>query len=108
MTNRITPAVASARKSLGEYKPLIKFGDGRTQVVETNPDRMAVYTKHGRVEGNRYARGATYTNRADAIAAAQKAIDEGLAAAIAHYAKVPHRYNVGAILIYGGTDPAAD
>ena len=67
-------ASASARKSLGEYKPIIKIGN-RTEVVEQNPDRFDRHTKRGIIKGNKFARGTTYKNRADAIAAAQRLID---------------------------------
>ena len=110
MTNRITPAVASARKSLGEYKPLIKVG-GRTEVVEQNPDRFARNTRGGMVQGNRYARGTTYSNRGDAIAAAQRMIDSRLADAIARHADFtvnqPNYRGqcIREILVWGGTAP---
>lgn len=66
---------ASARKSLGEYKPLIVYPNGRTEVVEQSPDRFDRNTKRGMIKGNRMARGNTYTTREDAIAAAQEMID---------------------------------
>ena len=61
MTNT-TPAIASARKSLGVYKPVIKVA-GRTEVVEQSPDRFARNTRDGMVTPNRFARGTTYANR---------------------------------------------
>ena len=107
-----TLAVASARKSLGEYKPLIKVG-GRTEVIEQNPDRFARNTRDGMVTPNRYARGTTYASRDDAIAAAQQVIDLRLAAAIARHADfTANQPNyrgqcIGEILIWGGTAPLA-
>ena len=80
-------ATASARKSNGEYKPLISFSGGRTEVVEQSSERAGVYTKHGFIAGNRYARGSTYDNRADAIAAAQAEINRRRADLIAHAEK---------------------
>jgi len=72
-------AVASARKSLGEYKAVIVIKEGtktlRTQVVEKSPERFDVNTKHGVVEGNRYARGTTHESREAAIEVAQREIN---------------------------------
>jgi hypothetical protein len=69
------PAKASARKSLGEFKPLIVYPNGGTEVCEKSPERTDHYTRHGIVPGNRYARGTTYKTREEAIAAAQAVID---------------------------------
>lgn len=80
-------AKASARKSLGEYKPLIVYPDGRTKVCEQSPDRAARNTPKGIVQGNRYARGKTYATRAEAIAAAQDVIDYRREATEAEYRK---------------------
>lgn len=107
-----TLAVASARKSLGEYKPLIKVG-GRTEVIEQNPDRFARNTRGGMVQGSRYARGTTYSNRGDAIAAAQLVIDHRLADALERHADFTANnpnYDgqvIGEILTWGGTAPQA-
>ena len=72
-------AVASARKSLGEYKPLILIKDGtktiRSQVVEKSVERFDRHTKNGIIPGNQYARGNTYSSREEAILAAQSEID---------------------------------
>jgi hypothetical protein len=66
---------ASARKSLGEYKPLIVYPSGKTEVCEKSPDRFDRHTKHGVIKGNRMARGNTYETKEEAIAAAQHVID---------------------------------
>lgn len=74
-------ARANARKSLGEYKPVIQFIENgrvkRTQVCEQGLEFR--YTPDGPECINRFARGATYKNRNDAIAAAQWQIDARLA-----------------------------
>lgn len=80
-------AVASARKSKGEYKPIIKYPNGKTEVVEQNPERFTKYTPKGEIPGNKYARGNTYTTREEAINAAQNAIDMRLAEAKKRHAK---------------------
>lgn len=71
---------ASARKSLGEYKPLIVFPDGSTQIVEQADERQLQYSISERryFRENKYARGTTYKNREDAINAAQIKIDMNL------------------------------
>lgn len=66
---------ASARKSLGEYKPLLVYPNGKTEVCEQSAERFDRNTKKGMVNGNRMARGNTYASRQDAIEAAQKVID---------------------------------
>jgi hypothetical protein len=68
-------AKASARKSLGKYKPLIVYPAGNTEVVEQSPERFTRNTKLGEIKGNKLARGTTYATREEAIAAAQKLID---------------------------------
>lgn len=72
-------AIASARKSLGEYKPLILIKDGsktiRSQVIETSPERLDRNTKSGIILGNKFARGNTYSTREEAILVAQAEID---------------------------------
>ena len=73
MTN--TFAKASARKSLGEYKPIIVYPNGKTEVCEKSPDRFDKYTKKGVIKGNRMARGNTYETKEQAIDAAQRIID---------------------------------
>ncbi len=78
---------ASARKSLGEFKPLIVYSDGSTEVCEKSPERSPQYIRgEGMVAGKRYARGTTYTVKADAVAAAQAVIDARLAEAQARLA----------------------
>lgn len=79
-------AQASARKSNGEYKPMIKVGSNTT-IVEQNPERFDKHTKFGVVKGDRYARGTTYSVRADAIAAAQRFIDARLAETLVKFEK---------------------
>lgn len=66
---------ASARKSLGEFKPLIVYPCGKTEVCEQSPERQERYTKNGPVKGNRLARGNTYLTREEAVEAAQQVID---------------------------------
>jgi len=68
-------AKASARKSLSEYKPLIVYPNGQTEVCEKSPERSDRHTKKGVVKGNRMARGNTYLNKEDAIASAQNIIN---------------------------------
>jgi hypothetical protein len=75
-------AKASARKSLGEYKPLIVYPDGRTEVCEQSPERHDRNTKRGIVKGNRMARGVAYSSKEEAIQAAQDVIDVRRADAI--------------------------
>lgn len=82
-----TSATASARKSLGEYKPLIVYPDGSTEVCEQSPERADRHTKYGVIKGNRKARGTTYKTRAEAIAVAQAWIDARRAEAITRFAK---------------------
>jgi len=83
----MTAAKASARKSLGEYKPLIVYPNGKTEVCEKSPERANHYTAKGMIKGNRYARGKTYADRAEAIAAAQDVIDYRREATEAEYRK---------------------
>jgi hypothetical protein len=90
MEQKITLAVASARKSLGEYKPLIEYRQGsrilRTEVCEKSPERSAHYVRgEGMVGGNRMARGTTYKLREDAVAVAQAWIDARREEALARY-----------------------
>ena len=68
-------AKASARKSLCEYKPVIVFPNGSTEICQKSPERQDRHTKHGIVKGNRMARGTTYATREEAIAAAQNVIN---------------------------------
>lgn len=71
-----TTATASARKSLGEYKPLIKYPNGRTEVCEQSSERRDTGdVRAGGTKGNRMARGTVYATRAEAVAAAQALID---------------------------------
>lgn len=70
-----TAATASARKSLGEYKPLIVYPGGKTEVCEQSPERRDYNTKQGMVRGNKMARGKTYATREEAIAVAQEWIE---------------------------------
>ena len=103
-------AVASARKSLGAYKPIIKVA-GRSEVVEQNPDRFARNTRDGMVTPNSFARGTTYASRDDAVAAAQRMIDSRLADAMARHADFTANrpaYKgqiVREILTWGGSAP---
>ena len=67
---------ASARKSLGEYKPLIIHSSGRTEVVgQRGTTELWVALTNG---GSTYRarRGVTFADRTDAIAHAQKVIDK--------------------------------
>ena len=54
--------IASARKSYGSYKPILKFVDGRTVVIGQAKAKME--------------RGETFTERIDAIKRAQSEISE--------------------------------
>ena len=83
---RTITAKASARKSTGEYKPIVVIGN-KTTVVEQNPERFDVNTRNGVVKGNKFARGNTYPTREDAIAAAQRYIDFRLEEATARFNK---------------------
>lgn len=71
----IQPARASARKSLGEWKPLIVYSNGSTEVCLKSPERQDRHTRRGVVAGNRHARGTTFPQRNEAVAAAQEVID---------------------------------
>jgi hypothetical protein len=72
---------ASARKSAGEYKPLLKLPGGKTKVLEQSLERTGVYCPRLKqyVNQNRMARGNTYATRAEAVAAAQAHIDGEIA-----------------------------
>jgi hypothetical protein len=90
----MTVAKASARKSLGEYKPLIVYPCGRTEVCEQSPDRHDRNTKRGVIKGNKMARGTTYSTRDEAVAAAQEWIDMRREDALdrsANWSKIPGR-----------------
>lgn len=78
-------AKASARKSLGEYKPLIVYPDGKTEVCEQSPERFGRNTKTGYVKGNRLARGTTYSSKEEAIEAAQEIINDRREEALARF-----------------------
>lgn len=67
---------ASARKSLGEYKPMIKHASGRTEIVGRRGynEHWIALTNAG--ETWRWRRGLTFTDRDDAVAYAQKHIDD--------------------------------
>jgi hypothetical protein len=82
---------ASARKSLGEYKPLIVYPNGKTEVCEQSPERATVHTKAGVIRGNRMARGTTYNTRDEAITAAQTVINNRREEALARAAKFADR-----------------
>jgi len=66
---------SSARKSLGEYKPVIVHGGGRTEVVgqRGHTEHWQAFTNCG--ETYRAVRGVTFKDREDAVAYAQKHID---------------------------------
>jgi len=66
---------ASARKSLGEYKPLIIHDSGRTEVIgkRSHTEHWIALTNAGTTQ--HFSRGVTYAERADAVAHAQKHID---------------------------------
>ena len=81
----IHAAQASARKSNGEYKPLVKFPGNsirKSLVVEQSPERRAHHNGHEWVPGNKYARGNVYASREEAVAAAQRYIDLQLQRAV--------------------------
>lgn len=65
----------SARKSHGEYKPIIIHGCGRTEVIGQRGtiQNWVALTNSGETYYPR--RGITFTNREDALACAQRAID---------------------------------
>lgn len=74
-TDRKGPIMrASARKSLGEYKPLIVHKSGRTEVVgqRGHTERWVALTNSG--ETYRARRGVTFKSREDAVAYAQRHI----------------------------------
>lgn len=66
---------ASARKSLGEFKPLIVHDSGRTEVVgrRGTTEHWVALTNSG--ETYRPRRGVTFKERADAVAYAQRHIE---------------------------------
>ena len=66
---------ASARKSLGEYKPLIIHDSGRTEVVgqRGHTEHWIALTNSG--ETYRPRRGVTFVDRDKAVAYAQRHID---------------------------------
>lgn len=73
MTGTMTP---SARKSLGEYKPMIRHGNGRTEIVGKRGynQHWVALTNGG--EAWHWRRGLTFVERSDAIAYAQKHIED--------------------------------
>lgn len=80
--------VASARKSLGEYKPLLRYSDGSTEVCEKSPERSPQYVRgEGMIAGKRYARGTTYATKIEAVTAAQAVIDARKDEAVERYTK---------------------
>ena len=98
----MTIAKASARKSLGEYKPLIVYPNGKTEVCEQSPERSDRNTKQGIVPGNRMARGKTYATKEEATAVAQAWIDARRDDAIASYNKHKTERLVPEIELWGG------
>lgn len=78
---------ASARKSKGKFKPLLEDSNGKTRVLEQSPERFDRYTKHGVILGNLFARGAVYSTRAEAVAAAQRYMDRCFDDAYTRYLK---------------------
>ena len=70
----IETAQASARKSYGEYKPVVRLPGGRTRVTE-----QSLVSKR--------SRGTLYATRPEAVAAAQRYIDAARADAEARLAK---------------------
>lgn len=70
---------ASARKSYGEYKPVIVHTNGRTEIVgqKGRLDRIQAQTVFysGPSEIWRGRRGVTFTERDDAVAYAQRVIN---------------------------------
>lgn len=66
---------ASARKSLGEFKPLIVHASGRTEVVgqRGNTEHWVALTNSGETYHAR--RGVTFKTREEAIEYAQRRID---------------------------------
>lgn len=83
------PVKASARKSLGEYKPLLVFADGSTKILEQAPERKLQYSRaESRYHiANKMARGMTYTTREEAIVAAEAHIADRIAEARERYEK---------------------
>lgn len=76
---------ASARKSFGEFKPVIVHDDGRTEVVGKR-ERALVWVPgqagmHPLPGGpTHFVRGKTFAAKADAVAYAQRHIDARIAA----------------------------
>lgn len=101
MTNHV---IASARKSKGQYKPIVLFPCGRTLVVEQSPERFGRNTRTGYIEGQRFARGVTYASREEAIEAAEKYIAWQLAEAIAHRDRktIPRVQDQANVILWGG------
>lgn len=90
----MSAAKASARKSLGDFKPLIVYPGGKTEVCEQPPERFDRHTKNGVIPGQRMARGTTYKTREEAVAVAQAWIDLRRADAerrIAEWSLIPGR-----------------
>lgn len=69
----------SARKSFGEYKPMIRHTDGRTEICgqRSRTFQIQAETKFysGPSEVTKHYRGATFKTRAEAVAFAQRDID---------------------------------
>lgn len=69
---------ATARKSFGGYKPVIRYSDGRTEVCGQNARLIREFpqTKFGCYsERIKHKRGVTFASRDDAVMYAQRVID---------------------------------
>ncbi|CEG08748.1 hypothetical protein BN961_02166 [Afipia felis] len=67
---------ASARKSFGEYKAVIVYPNGRTEILG-KCERPLIWRGKEALPGGltHFVRGKTFANREDAIARAQREID---------------------------------
>ena len=75
---------ASARKSNGVYKPVLRHANGKTQVLERPSEHFNSVTRDGTFPpSDKFAIGATYANRAAAIEAAQGYLDRMVAQMVA-------------------------
>jgi hypothetical protein len=84
-----------ARKSLGEYKAILvqtnERGGNTTTVLEMSPERFDAHTKHGVVQGNKFARGNTHQTREDAIEAGKAVLQWRIDTIREHIAQIEGR-----------------
>jgi len=93
---------AHYRKWKNSYKPLIKYSDNTSEVVDQSPERFNNYTKNGCIKGNRYAQGMLYDTKEEAIKRASEVIKQRLQETITRYEKYnkPEKM-IGELVLWG-------